>query len=128
MDEILTNGANILFAHYLGTKTVPHTTNATLAMITNIMEMKYNRMDTGEDEIWKETREPNIAKIDTWGRGSIPVRRVIRHKAVEAPTIVEPDARSRMSKGSKFSAITKGSTMRRSDTIGAEAIEEAEEN
>ena len=76
-------------------------------MLANLMEMKHNRMDIGETAPWKEEVEPVIAKIDNWGRSSIPVRKVIRHKVPEAVTIVEPDARSNVSRRSRLTTLTK---------------------
>ena len=92
------------------------------------MEMKHNRMDIGEEEPWKEDFEPIIAKIDNWGRSSIPVRRVIRHKAPETITQVDVDARSAVSRRSRLTTLTKGSSMRRGDASAFEQIEETEEN
>ena len=96
-------------------------------MLANLMEMKHNRMDIGETAPWKEEVEPVIAKIDNWGRSSIPVRKVIRHKVPEAVTIVEPDARSNVSRRSRLTTLTKQNSMRRTDTQGVEIIDEAQE-
>jgi len=91
LDAVLTNGADILFAKYIATKTVPHTADATLAMLSNLMEMKHNRMDVGELDPWEEEKEPIIAKIDNWGRSSIPVRKKVVYKVPEAAVALASD-------------------------------------
>ena len=91
LDIVMTDGADILFSRYISTKTVPHTVDATLAMFANMMEMKHNRMDIGETEPWAEEKEPLIAKIDAWGRSSIPVRKKVVYKIPEQAVALASD-------------------------------------
>ena len=126
MEEILTNGADILFAKYISQKTVPHTVDATLAMFANLMEMKHGRMDVGELEDWEEEKEPKIAQIDTWGRSSIPVRKKIVYKVPEEAATLASDARSRVSRSSRVSSTMLGKSMIKKAAEGVDGI--AEEN
>ena len=74
IDEILTEGGEILYSKYIGELSRPFASTSTTDLIICTVEFEFLRRDQYNEEPWVESNEPTPCSIDTWARNAIPVK------------------------------------------------------
>ena len=86
-------GADMLYERYLDEKVVPFTVNFFSAFLADTLETHFHRQDQGEASVWTAAPELPRPLIDSWARGTVPIKRKIKIAAVDQ-SATQPDARS----------------------------------
>ena len=79
VDNILTDGGNILWQKYLERKAFGFATEAVTTALATELDMCFVPHDEGEGELgsdWELEEEPEPGEIDSWARMYLPVRKV----------------------------------------------------
>lgn len=74
IDEILTDGGEILYSKYIGELSRPFSLTSTTDLIICSVECGFIRREIINEERWNEDVEFEPCSIDTWARNAIPTR------------------------------------------------------
>ena len=75
LDDIYTEGGDILYASYISLKSLPFGLRSTIDLIFNTVDLAYIRRETESLSGYPEDIEPTPCSIDTWARNAIPTQR-----------------------------------------------------
>jgi len=87
VEEVLNNGAGILYQHYLEQQSSEFSVKLAMQEMMEVVKWHFMGRDEGEHDIaknpsWNPDEEPAPATIDSWARGALRIR--------EKPVEVEP--------------------------------------
>mmetsp|Transcript_33597 Transcript_33597/g.38177 ORF Transcript_33597/g.38177 Transcript_33597/m.38177 type:complete len:572 (-) Transcript_33597:316-2031(-) len=92
VDLIIEEGGHTLYESYLEKKSIPHTVHSVMTMISNTVDSFFLNQDFGDQSSgWHESVEATRPTIDTWGRGTINVKRRTRY--VKLPTSISEQSK-----------------------------------
>ncbi|KAJ3195466.1 hypothetical protein HK101_012033 [Irineochytrium annulatum] len=76
IDEILTRGQEVLFEKHIESQVLPYAVQFAKDTLVTIVEWEFFKRDNGRIDplTWTPDEEPPSAVIDSWARGSIPIR------------------------------------------------------
>lgn len=93
VNALVEQGADMLYERYLDDKVVPFTVAFISAFFADTLETFFHRQDQGESSVWTSAPELQRPLIDSWARGSVPIKRKVKVAALEH-SASQPDTRS----------------------------------
>ena len=94
IDEILTEGGEILYSNYIGELSRPFALTCTTDLMICTVEFGFVRRDQYSEEPWVQSNEPTPCSIDTWARNAIPVKQRFVSPQPELVLIQASDTKS----------------------------------